>query len=103
VAQRSEALVNLMALNYIAKLSYMLLARLGFNWTAALPSLISRISYTIFLAQCADMFKTQFLTTFFPLLEERKRQLYMVNKSGRCPNYIKDVFLSIFPGPNLDF
>jgi hypothetical protein len=23
--------------------------------------------------------------------------------TGRCPNYINDVFLSIFPGQNLDF
>ena len=59
-----------------------MLARLGFNVRADLPSLLSRISYALFLAQFADLFKAQFLRSFFPKVSESKRQSYMVNKSA---------------------
>lgn len=82
VHERSHLLSKLITFNYGAKLLCTMLARLGFNVRADFPSLLSRISYALFLAQFADMFKAQFLRSFFPKVGESKRQSYMVNKSA---------------------
>lgn len=82
VHERSHLLSKLITFNYGAKLLCSMLANLGFNIRADFPSLLSRISYALFMAQFADMFKAQFLRSFFPKVSESKRQSYMVNKSA---------------------
>jgi cytochrome P450 len=58
-----------------------------------MPDLVYRIPYTVgnmeYLQNCVK----ESLRMYPPLI--------MLMRQGRCP--IKCVFLSIFPGPNLDF
>jgi small-conductance mechanosensitive channel len=80
--ERGKLLSKLITFNYLAKLACGVLGRVGFNIRPDLPDLLSRISYALFLAQFADLFKTQFLRTFFPKVGESKRQSYIINKSA---------------------
>ena len=82
VHERSKILVKLIAFNYCAKLGCTALTRLGFDIRSDFPDLLSRISYALFLAQFADLFKSRFLRSFFPQVGESKRQSYMVDKSA---------------------
>eukprot|EP00598_Pedospumella_elongata_P006681 CAMPEP_0184984206 /NCGR_PEP_ID=MMETSP1098-20130426/13219_1 /TAXON_ID=89044 /ORGANISM="Spumella elongata, Strain CCAP 955/1" /LENGTH=474 /DNA_ID=CAMNT_0027508151 /DNA_START=335 /DNA_END=1756 /DNA_ORIENTATION=+ len=82
VHERSKILVKLIAFNYCAKLGCTALTRLGFDIRPDFPDLLSRISYALFLAQFADLFKSRFLRSFFPQVGESKRQSYMVDKSA---------------------
>lgn len=82
VETRCSSLSKLIGCNYIAKLICVVLARLGLNIRADFPDLLSSISYTLFISQSADRFKTQFLRTFFPKIGESRRSSYMVNKSS---------------------
>lgn len=82
VHQRSGMLAKLITFNYFSKLVCAVLVRLGFNIHPEFPSLVSRISYALFMAQFADMFKSRFLRSFFPKVGDSKRQSYMVDKSA---------------------
>ena len=80
--ERSHMLSKLITFNYCAKVACAVLSRLGFQIHADLPDLLSRLSYALFLSHFVDLFKTQFLQTFFPKVSESKRQSYIINKSA---------------------
>ena len=77
---RSMLFLKLLGGNYFVKLSSLILARLGFRIRSDFPSLVSSVSYSIFAAHFLDLFKTEFLPTFFPSINDR-RQRYVVNRS----------------------
>lgn len=80
--ERSHLLSQLITFNYCAKVSCAVLTRLGLHIRPDLPQLLSRLSYALFLSHFADLFKTQFLRTFFPKVGESKRQSYIIDKSA---------------------
>lgn len=76
---RGRLLYKLIGGNYIVKLSCTLLAKLGFRIRSDLPLLISSVTYTMYFANFMDLFKSQFLQTFFPSISDR-RQIYVANR-----------------------
>jgi small-conductance mechanosensitive channel len=82
VHERSTILVQLMTFNYFAKLAYALLRTLGLDVPPQFSSLVSRVSYVLFMAQAVDLFISRFLRVFFPKIGESKRQSYIVNKTA---------------------
>jgi len=79
---RAGLLGKLMGFNYIAKLACKLLIKMGFRIRPDFPTLLSRVSYAIYIANFIDLFKGQFLRIFFPSLAENRRQSYVVNRSS---------------------
>lgn len=82
VEERCRLLSRLMGGNYIIKLVCKALARLGFRIRGDFASLLSNISYTLFIIHFIDLFKGQFMKTFFPTIAENRRQNYVVNRSA---------------------
>jgi hypothetical protein len=82
VEERCDLFGKLIGLNYVIKLVCLLLTQIGFRIRPDLPDLLSRISYTLYCAQFFDLFKGQFLHSFFPYLADNRRQSYVVNRSS---------------------
>lgn len=81
VEERGALLAKLLGLNYFIKLMWLIISKLGFQLRDDVPSILARISYSLYFANVFDLFKSQFLHTFFPNLAENKRQSYVVNRS----------------------
>jgi small-conductance mechanosensitive channel len=74
-------LARLMGFNYIAELSCELLFSIGFRIRADFPTLISRVSYALFLTQFIDLFTKKFTTQYLPQVKDNKRQQYVLTKA----------------------
>ena len=79
--ERGSLLAKIMGCNYLLKMFVRILQKLGFRIDAGLPILMSKIAYTMYAINFIDLFKSQFLHTFFPSLAENRRQSYVVNRS----------------------
>lgn len=79
--ERGGLLAKIMGCNYLVKIVFRVLQKLGFRVDTGLPYLISKIAYTMYVINFVDLFKSQFLHTFFPSLAENRRQSYVVNRS----------------------
>ena len=79
--ERGALLARIMGGNYLIKMLVRFLQKLGFRIDAGLPILMSKIAYTLYAINFIDLFKSQFLHTFFPNLAENRRQSYVVNRS----------------------
>jgi len=79
--ERGGLLAKIMGCNYLVKMFVRVLQKLGFRVDAGLPILLSKIAYTMYAINFIDLFKSQFLHTFFPSLAENRRQSYVVNRS----------------------
>lgn len=79
--ERGALLARIMGGNYLIKMLVRSLQKLGFRIDAGLPILMSKIAYTLYAINFIDLFKSQFLHTFFPNLAENRRQSYVVNRS----------------------
>ena len=64
--KRGGLFSKLLGGNYIARIVIMLLNKLGFHIRPEFSVLMSSVSYTLYFSQCIDIFKQQFLPTFFP-------------------------------------
>ena len=81
IEERSRLLYKLIGGNYVVKVLCLFFATLGFRIRADLPQLVSSVTYTIYAAHFADLFKSTYLQTFFPGITDR-RQTYVVNRSS---------------------
>jgi len=79
--ERGGLLAKIMGCNYLVKIVFRVLQKLGFRVDTGLTYLISKIAYTMYVINFVDLFKSQFLHTFFPALAENRRQSYVVNRS----------------------
>lgn len=68
--------------NYIVQIFVIILGKLGLRQRSDFPSLVARVAYALYATQVIDMFKSRFLTTFFPKLAESRRQSYVVNRAS---------------------
>ena len=78
--ERGNLLAKIMGCNYIFKLLVRILQKIGFRLDSGLPILVSKIAYTLYGANFIDLFKTQFLPTFFPDLENNRRAAYVFDR-----------------------
>lgn len=81
IEERNKVLARLMGFNYIAELSTELLFFLGFRIRHDFPTLISRVSYALFITSFVDLFSKKFLNIYVPELNDNKRQKYVLNKA----------------------
>lgn len=91
---RAGLLGKLMGFNYIVKIVFKLLIKIGFRIRPDFPSLLSRVSYAIYIANFVDLFKGQFLKLLFPSLGSDRRQNYVVNRSSSVAVWVVLFFVA---------